>query len=102
MAPSRTSQLASTIASSASIVEEYLAKKGLPDLSFDAKNDSQLHHYSEISAQREAILQATEELHALMLGPKGILMSQPVSAPVHTPLIVVIFRFELICCRCDR
>ena len=80
MAPNRTSELASTIAFNTSKVEEYLAKKGLPDLSFDATTDSQPHQYNEIAAQREAILSATEELHALMLGPKGILLSQPVCA----------------------
>ncbi len=83
MASSRTSELVSIIASNTVKIEEYLNKRGLPDLSFDARPSSQLHQHNEITSQRQAVLNATDELHALMLGPKGILMSQPVSADAH-------------------
>ena len=84
MSPSRTSELASIIASNTGKIEDYLGKRGLPHLSFDPEPDSQLHQHSEIASQRQAVLNATDELHALMLGPKGILMSQPVSAAAQT------------------
>ena len=83
MALSRTSELVSIIASNTAQIENYLGKRGLSQLSFDPGPDSQLHQYKEIACQRQAVLNATDELHALMLGPKGILMSQPVSEAAH-------------------
>lgn len=87
MASSRTSELVSIIASNTVKIEKYLGEKGLPDLSFDARPDSQLYQHEEIAFQRQAVLNATDELHALMLGPKAILMSQPVSVAATASLI---------------
>lgn len=96
MTSSRTSELVSIIASNTVKIEEYLGKRGLPDLSFDARPDVQLHQHNEIAFQQQAVLNATDELHALMLGPKGILMSQPVSAAAHTSSNVYGFILALI------
>ena len=95
---SRTSELVSIIASNTVMIEEFLKQGGLPDLSFDARPASRLQQHNEIGAQRQAVLDATDELHALMLGPKGILMSQPVSAAAHTSFHAYKFMFPLIWC----
>ena len=98
MPSSRASELVSIIASNTVVIEEYLKQGGLPDLSFDARPSSQEQFDNKIDAQRQAVLEATDELHALMLGPKGILMSQPVSAAAHTSLFASKFIFSLIRC----
>ena len=98
MPSSRASELVSIIASNTVVIEEYLKQGGLPDLSFDAGPASQVHQHNEIDAQRQAVLDATDELHALMLGPKGILMSQPVSAATQTSLYAYKFIFPLTRC----
>ena len=96
MPPSRTSELVSIIASNTVTIEEYLKKRGLPDLSFDVRPDSHVQQIKEIAVQRQAILDATDELQALMLGPKGILMSQPVSTAAYTSLDTYRFMLRLI------
>ena len=83
MPPNRTSELASIIALNTAKVEEYLAKNELPPLTFDVGSDVLPHDHSQISQERQAVLDATEELHALMLGPKASLMSQQVGALSH-------------------
>jgi len=98
MASSRTSELVSIIALHTGKIEDHLAKQCLQTLSFDAKTNSQLHRMNEIAAQRHIILDATEELHALMLGPKGILMSQPVSAAAPIPSSAYRVMLELTHC----
>ena len=92
MVSSRTSELVSIIASNTIKIEKYLGEKGLPDLSFDARPDSQLHQHEEIAFQRQAVLNATDDLHDLMLGPKAILMSQPVSVAAHASLTALTSR----------
>ena len=88
MASSRTSELVSIIASNTIKIKDYLSKNGLSDLSFAPRPDSHLHQHKEIVSQREAVLDATDELHALMLGPKETLMSQPVSSTSAQTIII--------------
>ena len=74
MPPSRIAELASIISSNTSQVDDYISTHGLPPLSFEPngslKPDTLPHG---IQSAQNAILEATDELNALMLGPEGIL-----------------------------
>ena len=78
------SELASTISSNTSSIESYLSTNGLPTLSSEAME----HEFPEsIQMAQNAILEATDELQALVLGPLGILIKQTVSC-FHLPSIL--------------
>ena len=79
MASSRIGELATIIATNTRQLDVYLAKEGLPSPSFDPDSPTGLLLNSEAIAYRQAILDATDELHALMQGPVEILTRQPVS-----------------------
>jgi hypothetical protein len=79
MATTRISELTSIIAANAAKVDEYLVSEGLPTPSFDADSPPKLVVQGPVATYRQAILDATDELHALMLGPIGILTSPSVS-----------------------
>ena len=49
--------------------------EGLPSPSFHPNNPSDSLLHPNVAATRQKILDATDELHALMLGPVGILTS---------------------------
>ncbi|KAG9235075.1 putative O-methyltransferase [Amylocarpus encephaloides] len=66
---SRIIELASIIYEQTSKVDAYLASKNLPTPSFDVS--SPLTFPIEVQASRDATLNATDELTALMLGPIG-------------------------------
>lgn len=80
MAASRMAELALLIATNTANIDTYLASKGLPTPSFDASQPAHLLNDNKVAAARRAVLEATDELHALMLGPIGILTSPPVRA----------------------
>ena len=80
MAASRMAELALLIATNTANIDTHLASKGLPTPSFDANQPAHLLNDNELAAARRAVLEATDELHALMLGPIGILTSPPVRA----------------------
>ena len=88
MPPSRIAELASIISSNTSQVDDYISTHGLPPLSFEPnaslKPDTLPHG---IQSAQHAILEATDELNALMLGPEGILRQQLVCLfyEVHLP-----------------
>lgn len=72
-------ELASIISSNTSQVDDYLSTHGLPPLSFEPNDESQQHTLPDsIQAAQNAVLEATDELHAHMLGPSGILRQQMV------------------------
>ncbi|KAL8729373.1 MAG: hypothetical protein Q9166_004766 [cf. Caloplaca sp. 2 TL-2023] len=73
---SRIVELALLIVSKTTDVDLKLNAANLPTPSFgpDGLNDSLLR--DEIAESRQSIIEATEELHALMLGPVGLLTSQ--------------------------
>lgn len=73
MATSRIAALAWRIAHNATEVEKHLLADGLPCPTFDADQPPTLVHNPKIAAARQAILEATDELHALMLGPISLL-----------------------------
>jgi hypothetical protein len=68
---SRISELASIIQRQTAVVDEYLKANGLPTPSFDASYQPALQFTEDISAARDAVLEAMDELQALMLGPMG-------------------------------
>jgi hypothetical protein len=66
---SRIAELASTIQEQTSKVDAYLAANNLPSPSFDVSCPLRLSLPPEIQASRNAVLEASDELTALMLGP---------------------------------
>lgn len=68
-------------------VDAYISTHGLPPLSFDSNEASQHTLPDSIQSAQNAVLEATDELHALMLGPMGILRQQVVclSENLHLP-----------------
>lgn len=75
MGNDRSSELSSIIASHTSAINTYLVQNDLPSPSFQPGAPSEVLSAGSIVQSRQAILEATEELHALMLGPVGILTS---------------------------
>ncbi|KAF7508285.1 hypothetical protein GJ744_009430 [Endocarpon pusillum] len=65
--PSRISELSAVIQTSTSKIDEYLSAKGLPPLSFDVHSASKPP--DAILPFQTAILEAIDELHALVQGP---------------------------------
>lgn len=79
MPSSRIVELASIISSNTTQVDDYLSTHGLPPLSFEPNDEPQQYTLPDsIQAAQNAILEATDELHAHMLGPTGILRQQMV------------------------
>lgn len=70
----RISELAAIITSSTSKIDSHLLSKGLPTPSFDTDAPSHLLFDKEILSCRQVILEATDELNALMRGPIAMLM----------------------------
>ena len=85
MAQSRISELASIIAMNTAAIDVYTTSEGLPSPSFNVDGPPKLLFHPRISASRQAILEATDELHALMLGPVGLL-TQSVGVASHSLL----------------
>ena len=78
MAGSRIAELASLIANSTADIDMHLAAEGHPTPSFDADQPAYLMNDSKLATSRRNIIEATDELHALMIGPVGILTSPSV------------------------
>ncbi len=78
MAATRISELASLIAINTTNLDAHLTSEGLPTPSFDADAPARLLFDDKIASSRQAILEATDELQALVLGPIGILTSPSV------------------------
>lgn len=78
MAQSRIAELAATIAANTKQVDDFFASQGLPTPSFEPDSPSRALLDGRVAAPRQAILEATDELHALVLGPISTIMTQPV------------------------
>lgn len=89
MATSRISELASIIAAHTAEIDLYTASEALPSPSFDADSPPRLLFHPRVAASRQAILEATDELHALMLGPVGIL-TPSVGATSHIKSLLTV------------
>lgn len=81
MATSRISELASLIAVHTAAVDEYFSSSNLPEPSFSPEFPAQVLSEAKIAASRQIILEATDELHSLLLGPVGALTSPSVRIP---------------------
>ncbi|KAL8856173.1 MAG: hypothetical protein Q9178_007211 [Gyalolechia marmorata] len=89
MATTRITELAAIIADNTKHVDAHLAQRGLPSPSFDPDSPAGALLHSDVIASRRAILEATDELHALMRGPVDILTRQPVSI-LYKPVIAIV------------
>lgn len=74
---SRIRELALTIVDKTADIDSKLESTGLPTLSFSPQSSSALLP-NNVAESRRSLLEATEELHALMLGPVGLLTSHSV------------------------
>ncbi|KAL8765648.1 MAG: hypothetical protein Q9209_007328 [Squamulea sp. 1 TL-2023] len=84
----RITELAATIADNTQKIDAYLAHKGLPSPSFDPETPPGALLDSEIIASRQAILEATDELHELMHGPIDIFTRHPYNSWLSRQAIV--------------
>lgn len=77
MSSSRILELANVIQANTEKIDAHLTSKDLPTPSFAADNPPTLlfGHGPEIEIARQSIVDATDELQALMLGPTGVLSS---------------------------
>lgn len=73
MSTSRISELASIISTNTQRLDQYLASNNLPFPSLDVNAPLTLTLPEAIAASQAAILDATTELRAILLGPVGIL-----------------------------
>lgn len=78
MAPNRITTLASTIQVETQKVNAFLVAENLPTPSFDISCPARLSLPPTIQASQEAVLEASDELTALMLGPARSIVSRPV------------------------
>lgn len=69
MPSSRILQLANNIQTNTSIVDRHFSSHGIPTPSFDVETPLEVDLPHAIAVSRLAIIEATEELHQLMLGP---------------------------------
>ena len=85
MPATRTAELVSRIAENIERIDAYISLKDTPPVSFAASATALSLYDREIDAARQVVLDATDELHALMLGPVGILTTPSVSALLSYP-----------------
>lgn len=71
MTPSRIRELADIIQTNTAKVDHHLSSHGIPTPSFDVETPLEMDLPNDIAACRLAVLDATDELHSLMLGPVG-------------------------------
>ncbi|KAL8650148.1 MAG: hypothetical protein Q9210_003995 [Variospora velana] len=88
MATSRITELATIIATHTKQIDAHLAAKGLPSPSFDPESPAGALLDSEVIASRQSILDATDELHALMQGPVDIITARPYNSWISLQAIV--------------
>ncbi len=74
---SRIGELVLVIADKTADIDSKHKSTGLPTLSFSPQSSSSLQQ-DNVAESRRSLLEATEELHALMLGPVGLLTSHSV------------------------
>lgn len=78
MPSSRIVELAAVIQEHTAKVDSYLNSQNLPSPSFDISSPAILPLPTDIAASQGAVLEATDELNVLMLGPVKYLASLPV------------------------
>ena len=70
----RIAELAALIQSNTTALDKYLKEQNIQSLSFEIDAPESLSLPAKIAESREAVLDATDELHALVLGPVQSLM----------------------------
>lgn len=77
MTTNRVIQLAKIIQTNTEMIDAHLTSKALPTPSFAVDNPPALlfGHGPRIESARQGVVDATDELQALMLGPTGVLTS---------------------------
>ncbi len=85
MTTTRIAELSSLIADNTAKIDAYLASNGASTPSFDATTPSHVLLNSNIAGPRQIVLEATDELHALVLGPVGVLANPSVRAYTKIP-----------------
>ena len=79
MSGSRLAELSALITAHTAVIDSSLSQRGLPSPSFQPEQPADLLSDEGIADSRQIILEATDELRALMLGPVGILTTAYVS-----------------------
>lgn len=69
MASNRITELANSIQTNTSELDQYFSSHGIPTPSFDIETPLEIDLPDDIEACRVAILEATDELHSLIMGP---------------------------------
>lgn len=78
MSGSRIAELSTLIATHTAAIDLSLAQRGLPSPSFQLGQPADLLSDETVASSRQIFLEATDELHALMLVPVGILTTPSV------------------------
>ena len=76
---SRIQELAEIIATNTTRIGLFLQSQGLPLPSFEINAPTALSLSDELEVARKSVLEATTELHELLLGPKELILSNIVS-----------------------
>ncbi|KAF7953580.1 uncharacterized protein EAE97_000979 [Botrytis byssoidea] len=92
MAQTRVVELASIISTQTIIVDEYLRSHGIASPSFDVNYSETPQIPKEISASKNIIFEATEELNSLIGGPVGVLTSMNMTI---LSILHAIYRWKL-------
>ncbi|KAF5871753.1 putative o- protein [Botrytis fragariae] len=92
MAQTRIAELASIISTQTTIFDEYLQSHGIASPSFDVNYSETPQIPKEISASKNIIFEATEELNSLIGGPVGVLTSMNITI---LPTLHAIYRWKL-------
>lgn len=90
---SRTAELACLIQLNTAKVDNFITSQGLPPLSFDISMPSQLQLPDTIVASSNVVIEATDELHALMLGPMSFVFHQ-IDSTVNGPIVPIYRRLR--------
>ncbi|TVY82896.1 O-methyltransferase aurJ [Lachnellula suecica] len=80
MSSTRIMELASIIHNHTSKVDDYLGSQNLPTPSFDISYPATFSLPPEIQVSRQAVLEASDELTTLMLGPASSIAGQPLNS----------------------
>ena len=86
MHSTRITELANLIASKTAIVNEYFEFHGIPSPTFDINGTTKILipvQLKEIVKAHNDVLEATRELHALMQGPRAMIMETTVCRIIH-------------------
>ena len=85
---SRIAELACLIQLNTAKVDDFINSQGLPPLDFDISIPSQLQLPDTILASSNAVVEATDELQALMLGPVSFVFHQ-IDSTVKGPIVPI-------------